>query len=92
MRCFLHICNLVAKSLLRLFDNAKGTSRSDNDQDFAKTLHVETEDQAAHDSAAEEHDDEDGMIDPMSNLDKYDRESKEEEFMPVRTVLIKVCL
>jgi len=81
--CFLHIVNLVAKSLIRQFDVKK------RDTDMALNVHVETgayeeEDKDENIAADEDEDEEvaeldnpDGWIDELKHLSEEKREALE---------------
>lgn len=95
VRCFLHICNLVAKSLLRIFDSVKARANDDNYQDLAygaedESDEAETADSNSQDGGIGKDDNSnDGFIDPIEKMDKEKRQMTQEEMMPVRNVLKK---
>jgi hypothetical protein len=105
-RCFLHIVNLVAKSVIRQFDVQK--KRDDGHLDEAeRELRTLADDVNAKDQEAEEEmvqcdmdgemdvgdesdDDIEGWIDEMMLLSPSERERVEDDIRPVKLILIKV--
>lgn len=100
-RCFTHILNLAAKTILRQFDspgNKSSISRSEAAAELAKlSVDLELEEQLSrafdgtdNDKDDEEEDDVNGWIDEMAELDDDEREEMEEEAITVRLMLVKV--
>jgi hypothetical protein len=105
-RCFLHIVNLVAKSVIRQFDVQK--KRDDEHLDEAERElreladNVNAKDQEAEeemdqcdmdgemDVGDENDDDIEGWIDEMMLLSPSERERVEDDIRPVKLVLMKV--
>jgi hypothetical protein len=106
-RCFLHIVNLVAKSIIRQFDLQKrqGDKYLDKAEqelrDLAGVDDLEDE-QANHimeheidgeiDVGDEANDNNDGWIDETMLLSPSERQRSEEDIRPVKLVLVKVSL
>ena len=106
MRCFLHIVNLVAKSIIRQFDVQK--KRDDEHLDEAEQElrnlagDVDLENEQAEevmgrcqidgeiDAGDESDDDVEGWINEMMLLSPTERERVEEDIRPVKLVLVKV--
>jgi hypothetical protein len=101
-RCFLHIVNLCAKSIIRQFDVQKRGPDEPVDaterelQDLAEDIDLE-EQQAAEllkqhaVGDNENEDDADGWIDEMAVLSLAERAELHEDIWPVKLVLVKVC-
>lgn len=105
-RCFLHIVNLVAKSVIRQFDVQK--KRDDEHLDEAEQElrdlagDVDLENQQAEelmeecqisgeiDAEDESDDDVEGWVDEMMLLSPSERERVEADIRPVKLVLVKV--
>ena len=101
-RCFAHILNLIAKSLLKQFDMKQKTEEEDltdderelldlagNIQEEENTMAMEN-DTGDEDTADE--DDMDGWVDEMDHLTAAEKENLEESIKPVRVVLVKVIV
>ncbi|KIM52799.1 hypothetical protein SCLCIDRAFT_101208, partial [Scleroderma citrinum Foug A] len=91
-RCFLHIMNLIAKSLLHQFDAKKATVHGDSEM---ATLADELANEEAmvdeiEDDNDLEVDNEDGWIDEMEDLTENERIELEESMRPVKLALAKV--
>ncbi|KAH9848486.1 hypothetical protein C2E23DRAFT_739549, partial [Lenzites betulinus] len=103
-RCFLHITNLTAKSLLNEFD-VKGhddLESADVDErkllEFAKQLEDELDD-ARRDAGEEvvrengredEEDDDESWVDEVASLSPEEQEEFNKEVRPVKLVLLKI--
>jgi len=96
-RCFLHIINLVAKSVIRQFDVTKG--KADNSQKSNDALYVlaegmdleDLETQREKESSNGDADDNiDGWVDERNILSTANREALDVSVRPVKVVLIKV--
>jgi hypothetical protein len=93
-RCFLHIINLVAKSVIRQFDVAKG--KADDALDEAEQeLRILAEGTDLEDSEMqgqqEANDDNvEGWIDERNALSIADRDALDASVRPVKLVLVKV--
>ena len=100
-RCFLHILNLGAKSLLRQFDVTpqKEMDGIDDDLlpeeeellDLAKGLDKEELTMELQDDANED-DDDDDWVDELDNLSEEERNALKVHICPVSCVLVKVRL
>jgi hypothetical protein len=99
-RCFLHIINLVAKSLIKQFDLPKAkdvsTDAESLDSDMARDLSSEDEATIAEngdgDPDAEDVDNEDGLVDEMDLLTAHERTALETNIRPIRLTLVKASL
>jgi hypothetical protein len=107
-RCFLHVVNLCAKSIIRQFDIQKKESNEPMDaterelRDLAEGIDVDEQEAAkllkqhAIDGKANKHsegdDDTDGWIDEMAVLSLAECTELQDEIQPVKLVLVKVCL
>ncbi len=103
-RCFLHITNLTARSLLNEFDvkASDGVNSADADERELLALAKELEDEvreAQHDAGEEvdpddddeaEDDDNESWVDEVASLSPAERETFEEDVRPVKMVLLKV--
>ena len=91
-RCFLHIVNLVAKSMLRQFDAKKVTIKRDSE--MAALADELAEEEAIADEIEDnddnEIDNEDGWIDEMNSQTDDERIKLEDSMRPVRLALAKV--
>jgi hypothetical protein len=85
--CFLHTMNLIAKSLLRIFDTDK------KKQSLTTGLEVDewamAEETEGHD-AKKGADDIEGLVDLVAEMDPMEHMVHEEHIQPVRLVLVKV--
>ena len=96
VRCFAHIINLVAKTVLRQFDVArKGDDANGADADDAAALLGELVagidvDGLDEDDGIGEDDDVDGWVDERTDLSEEEREELRESVLPVKLVLAKV--
>ena len=97
--CFLHIVNLIAKSLLRQFDAQKMTVEGDHE--LAELRRELADEKAAFqggmvggddNEAVEEVDNDDGLVDEMDNLTDKEKEDLERSIRLVKLVLVKVRL
>ena len=106
-RCFLHIVNLVAKSIIRQFDLQKrqgnkyldkaeqelhDLARVDNLEDDQANQIMEHETNGEIDVEDEADDNNDGWIDETMLLSPSERQQSEEDIRPVKLVLVKVSL
>jgi hypothetical protein len=98
-RCFLHIVNLIAKSLLKQFDVLrKAADAALNDAEcelleLAAEIDIEEMVTVAEKGAGgdnEENDNVDGWVDETASLSAEEREELRENVQPVRLVLVKV--
>ena len=97
MRCFMHILNLVAKSILRQFDLPKGQT-----SDVLKVAEdglallgaqleeYENEDWGDNTDDDVEDDDIEGWCDEHEEMSAEERDELEESIRPVKLVLVKV--
>jgi len=100
-RCFTHILNLVAKSILRQFDTRKN-SRDNNAEDVDDAtkaladLELELEDNPAElvEVSGEDgdlsDDDDDGLGDERGSMSEDEMAELEEDIIPIRLMLTKV--
>lgn len=98
-RCFAHILNLAAKSIIRQFDVPKAQADAALDeaerelQELESRLNLE-EDVMAMDGDGDDDevdDNVDGWIDERTLMSVVDRAALDESVRPVRLVLVKVC-
>lgn len=99
-RCFLHIVNLVAKSLLKQFDVPKKKADAALDEaekelmSLAEDLEWEERVTVAENGLGDDasKDDVDGLVDEVQGLSEQEKKDLIESITPVRLVLVKVCL
>lgn len=104
-RCFLHVNNLVARTLVRQFDVPKSLTAAQqaNDDDLDLELRtladdIDTEDRLTREALLNDVDGEDigtddaveGWVDKMAALSQAEREVVEKSLRPVQTMLVKV--
>jgi hypothetical protein len=99
-RCFAHIINLVAKSLLQHFDAKKKARRADAGNriegeitELAEGIdmeEMETRIQNLKQNADVQDDDVDGWVDEVELMSEQQREMLNGNVQPVRLVLVKV--
>jgi hypothetical protein len=98
-RCFLHVVNLVAKTLLKQFDVLKKKASAAVDKaeqallELVEGLDVEEIVTAAEIgfSDNEENDNIEGWADETTSLTEKEKEELRQSVQPVRFVLVKVC-
>jgi hypothetical protein len=100
VRCFTHVLNLIAKSLLKQFDVVKKSKNDDglNEEDhelLTLAENLEEEELTTADELIDngEESNEDGMedwVDEVGTLTAAERELLEESIRPVKMVLVKV--
>ncbi|KAF8811403.1 hypothetical protein BYT27DRAFT_7089557, partial [Phlegmacium glaucopus] len=97
MRCFTHILNLVAKSILKQFDLPKAkagealSAAVEALSDLAGDIEIEEASmgrELAEDDDSD--DDEDGLADPRDEMTDDEITELDESLQPVRLVLVKV--
>jgi hypothetical protein len=96
-RCFAHIINLVAKSLLRQFDvpNKKADSALDEAEkillELAEGIDLEEMQMRMEVQVdGEDDDDIDGLVDEVAKLSDDEQERLSESIRPVKLALVKV--
>jgi hypothetical protein len=98
-RCFLHIVNLIAKSLLRQFDAMKtdlnGTDPDGEVEDKDQNGHSETEEGCMEDvdeslREEDEADNDEGWVDESKELTAGELEELKRTTRPVKVALLKV--
>ncbi|TFY78228.1 hypothetical protein EWM64_g5785 [Hericium alpestre] len=99
-RCFAHIVNLVAKSLLKQFDTKKGGAGADSGAEAELDVlaeDIDIEDMQMHlENAAvaaegdEVIDEEEGWVDEVAELTADEKKELEKSILPVRLVLVKL--
>ena len=101
VRCFNHIINLVAKSLLKLFDVPKKSATGTEDaaevalQGLAGDLDLEELQTQLGEFLARgdaEVDDEDDVVDAMSRMSDTERKAFRLAVAPIRSALVKVSV
>lgn len=96
IRCFLHICNLVAKSLLQLFDGKKAAQDEVGEDDVAVVAgdidfeEDELRKDQACDGENQEEDNTEGLIDELDKLDNNEQNNLINKLQPIKKVLVKV--
>ena len=97
--CFLHVLNLVVKSILRQFDVPKTNDEVVDDalEELAKLAgNIEQEEakcrEVNSDEGDEDDDNVDGWIDERANMTDEEKEELDEAVQPIRLVLTKVGL
>lgn len=95
-RCFLHIINLVAKTLLRQFEVPKKDADAALDAseqellELAAGTDMEEMITVAKDGLGDSNDDIDGWVDEMDLLSEEESENLHQSIQPIRLVLVKV--
>jgi hypothetical protein len=96
-RCFAHIINLVAKSLLKQFDAPKKNSDGALDdsekalQELAEGLDLEElETRLEVQMDGEDSDDDDGLVDEVARMSQDEQKELNESIRPVKLALVKV--
>jgi hypothetical protein len=91
VRCFDHIINLVAKTILGFFDTRKrcqGDTGDSANNENADNENIEDGDGDCDDDG--EDDNEEGWVDKMEEMSAEEREKLKEAAKPVRKILVKV--
>jgi hypothetical protein len=97
-RCFAHIINLVAKSVLQQYEIPKAKSGKSMDKStrglpaLAGDLEFEEELCQDENEEGEEDDNIEGLKDECEVLSQTERQALDEEVQPVRQVLMKVSM
>ena len=95
--CFLHVINLVSKSLIHQFDTHGSQTDVDDEQELMDEPDVE--DLPSNATAADESDDvnedaatdnDDGFVDEVEKMDEAEKELHTCTIKPVKVVLVKV--
>lgn len=95
-RCFAHIINLVAKSLLRQFDVPKKKADEALEQaeqdllNLAEDIELEDAETRATELEVTDGDDVEGWVDEVALLTEEEAAQLSESILPVRLVLVKV--
>jgi hypothetical protein len=99
-RCFAHIINLIAKSVIKQFDVPKAKAGEVMD-DAIKELtalagDIETEERVTRDTANEDDEVEDDnvedWVDELMTMSKDEKQELDNDIQPVRRVLVKVSV
>ena len=98
-RCFTHILNLIARSMIRQFDLPKSQADAALDAtdqelvDLAEELNgEEVDDRDLEVEDDTEDDDMEGWVDEYEQMTEEDREDLDESIRPVKLVLAKMSL
>ena len=101
-RCFAHIINLIAKTVIQQFDVPKAREGEIVDEALkelrALAGDIDIEELLTKASAAKDDDDEDdddneeGWVDERGEMSEFEAEELAVDVQPVRTMLVKVCL
>jgi hypothetical protein len=98
-RCFAHIVNLIAKSLLKQFDVKKKNADKDPEDDELEELAAGLDGEEQHmlevtgdddDDDDTNNDDIDGWVDELEDMDEEERKELLRSIRPVSRVLVKV--
>ena len=95
-RCFLHILNLVVKSIIKQFDLPKVASDAVLDEATKELLDLavdlDLEEKQSQDKVEDdgEEDNENGWVDERESMSQWEREELDESIQPVRLLLTKV--
>jgi len=89
-RCFLHVINLVAKSLIKQFDLPKESSDLDMARDLNRDDEATIAENGDGDQDAEDVDNEDGLVDEIEQLTVHECTALETNIRPIRLTLVKV--
>jgi hypothetical protein len=97
-RCFAHIINLIAKSVIKQFDIPKAKKGEVLDDALEELIalagDIELEERVTRESANEdddlEDDNEEGWVDERAKMSEEDQGKLNEDVQPVRLVLVKV--
>jgi hypothetical protein len=97
-RCFAHIINLIAKSVIKQFDIPKAKTGEALDNAITELValagEIELEEQATRDSANEgddaEDDNVDDWVDERVEMSEEEKQELDDALQPVRRVLVKV--
>jgi hypothetical protein len=96
-RCFLHVINLVAKSLIKQFDlpkdiatDALQSPNSEMARDASSKNEATIAENGDGDPDAEDADNEDGWVDEINQLTAHERTAFETNIRPIRLMLAKV--
>ena len=92
-RCFLHIVNLIAKSLIHQFDAGKMTAKGDHElAELRRELEEEANYQGSADSneAEKKVDNDEGWVDEIENMTDKEKTELETSIRPVKLALVKV--
>ena len=94
--CFLHILNLIAKSIIKQFDLPKAASDAFLDKATKELLELagdlDLEEKQSHDEDKDDEEDnnEDGLVDEHELMSEWEREELDASIQPVRLLLTKV--
>ena len=103
VRCFLHVVNLVAKSIIRQFDVPKNLKKDVLDEAFNELsgLWDDLEDEEAatrrglstnDDEDKEQEDNTEGWIDERDHMTDEEIDQLKDDVWPLQLVLMKVCI
>ena len=96
MCCFLHILNLIAKSIIKQFDLLKAASDAFLDETTQELLELagdlDLQEKQSHDEDKndEEDNNEDGLVDECELMSEWKREELDVSIQSVRLLLTKV--
>ena len=103
-RCFLHLLNLVVKSIIRQFDLPTSKKTSDNDEDVGEATkellklaaeieleEQETRSRSGDENDAVEDDNVEGWIDEREEMTEGELRRLAKSVQPIRLLLSKVC-
>ena len=91
-RCFLHVVNLIAKSLIHQFDVSRKDADAEPEQLAATNEGSEKENDSHADvETRSKVDNDDGWVDEVDLLTNEEQEQLAKENLPVKLALVKVC-
>ena len=98
IRCFLHVLNLVVKSILKRFEDSAPSTDKDL-ADLLRDVESEESDDMVGDDEGDDEDDEEPVVDALSDdwadvvddMTECERDELEEQVQPARRVILKVC-
>jgi len=96
-RCFLHILNLVVKSIIKQFDLPKAQADGIIDEATKELLalagDIDLEEEQTRDDGKDDEDDndnEEGWVDERQSMAEWEKDELDESVQPVRLLLTKV--
>jgi hypothetical protein len=95
MRCFAHILNLIAKTIIKQFDIPKRTGKLDDEDELLKELAEgvemeEIETRIANTGEEGDPDNEEGWVDETELLSEEEQSQLDVDVLPIRLVIVKV--
>ncbi|KAG2034883.1 hypothetical protein BDR03DRAFT_869208, partial [Suillus americanus] len=93
-QCFLHIMNLMAKSLIYEFDTKSGSSTDPELDKLTRNIEIEDTQTAGEDpnKHQESEDNDEGWVDELQLLEEAERKELMDSIHPVKLVLVKMTV